>query len=181
LNELDGGIEWTSQEGVRGRSAGLLVLSSSHHNPSSDAETLARLPFHFRQYFEELASLRDELRAHFDALCVVPNNIRSLNRRVEETLSKLAAVPEALAAQSDMIRKSSAMMHEKAETILQMIPPENATVAEKNKIKDQQVAEAKRKRNHKSNERKKIRHRISIDAYKNYYAPTPPEDLLRDL
>jgi hypothetical protein len=170
-NELDGGIEWRQAE-VRGRSAGLLVLSSSPHNPSSDAKTLAELPLHFRQYFEESASLRDQLQPHFDALCVVPNKMRLLKRRVEETVSKLAAVPEALAAQSDMIRKTSAMMIEKAETILQMIPLENATVAEKKKIKDQQVAEAKRIKNQQSNQRRKIRQRITIEDYHKYYAPT---------
>jgi hypothetical protein len=165
-------MEWRQAE-VRGRSAGLLVLSSTHHNPSSDAATLAGLPFHFRQYFEESASLRDELQPHFDALCVVPNQMKSLNRRVEETVSKLAAVPEALAAQSEMIRKTSAMMHEKAETILQMIRPENATVAEKKKIIEQQVAGAKRIKNQQSNQRKKIRQRITTADYHNYYAPTP--------
>ena len=85
----------------------------------------------------------------------------------------MAAVPEAVVAQSDMIRKTSAMMHEKAETILQMIPLENATVAEAKRIKDQQVAEAKRIQNQKSNKRKKIRQRITIEDYHNCYAPTP--------
>ena len=176
LNELDGGIEWTRAE-VRGRSAGLLVLSTSPHNPSSDAKTLAELPLHFRQYFEESASLRDQLQPHFDALCVVPNKMRLLRLRAEETLSKLAAVPGALASQADMIRKTSAMMKEKAETILQMIPLENATVAEEKKIKEQKVAEAKRIKNQEANERKKFRkkllQRITIEEYHQYYAPTP--------
>jgi hypothetical protein len=103
----------------------------------------------------------------------VPNKCNLLKRRVEETVSKLSAVPEAVVAQSDMIRKTSAMMHEKAETILQMIPLENATEAEKEKIKDQQVAEAKRIKNQQANQRKKIRQRITIKDYHKYYASKP--------
>jgi hypothetical protein len=78
---------------------------------------------------------------------------------VDDTLAKLAAVPGALVAQSDMIRATSAMMHEKAETILQMIPPANATVAEKKRIRNQQA-----------NKRKKIRQRITTDDYYQYYS-----------
>jgi hypothetical protein len=170
LNELDGGIEWTRAE-VRGRSAGLLVLPTSPHNPSSDAKTLAELPLHLRPYFEESASLRDQLQPHYDALCVVPNKMRLLRLRAEETVSKLAAVPGALASQTDMIRKTSAMMKEKADTILQMIPLENATVAEEKKIKEQKVAEAKRIKNQEANERKRIRQRITMSEYHQYYDP----------
>ena len=157
-NELDDGIEWRQTE-VQTRSSGLLVLSSTPHNPSSDAKTLTELPLHLRQYFEASASIRDQLQPHLDDPCVVPRKCRLLERRVEDTLAKfLAAVPGALVAQSDMIRATSAMMIEKAETILQMIPPANATVAEKKRINNQ-----------KANKRKKIRQRITTDDYYQYY------------
>ncbi len=74
---------------------------------------------------------------------------------------------------SQQARDKEVVRSAKAETILQMIRPENATVAEKKKIIEQQVAGAKRIKNQQSNQRKKIRQRITTADYHNYYAPTP--------
>ena len=101
---------------VLSRTAGLLQVATSH-DPSSDAARRQQMPVGYRHQFDQLVTLRDELRQKNDKLRLVPQQCQYLNRVAEEMLSNLAAVPSIVKGQLEQRRLAAENMRTAADVV----------------------------------------------------------------
>jgi hypothetical protein len=92
------------------RSSGLRAFPRTI-DPSSDEETSRNLPPRFRDLFDEVLSVRDELRPLIDDLALVPQRCQYLNRVVEEMLAKFYALTTTDSDQFEQHRLIAERLH----------------------------------------------------------------------
>ena len=75
------------------------------------------MPVGYRHQFDQLVTLRDELRQKNDKLRLVPQQCQYLNRVAEEMLSNLAAVPSIVEGQLEQRRLAAENMRTAADVV----------------------------------------------------------------
>ena len=129
---------------VLSRTAGLLQVATSH-DPSSDAARRQQMPVGYRHQFDQLVTLRDELRQKNDKLRLVPQQCQYLNRVAEEMLSNLAAVPSIVEGQLEQRRLAAENMRTAADVVegpvegLVEVPPKKKSESKKRRDRKKNV------------------------------------------